>query len=521
MAKRPSIPGIDLFLRYGFVENLFHNVGLGFSVAYSLNNLFYCFLGVVIGTLIGVLPGIGPAGTIAMLLPVSFRMDAVSAIIMMAGIYYGAQYGGSTTSILLNIPGEAASVVTCLDGYQMARQGRAGPALGMSAFGSFIGGTLSVMGLMVLAPLLIQAALKFGPAEFFSLMLFGLTLIAYLGSGSLIKSLLMGTAGLFLSTIGMDPVTGILRFTFGSITLADGVGMIPVAMGMFGLAEVFENLEEEVKREIFRTRLRGLLPSVKDWMACRWAIMRGTVVGFLLGMLPGGSTALPTFIVYGLEKRASKYPEKFGTGVIEGVAAPETANNAATGAAMIPLLCLGIPANVAMAVLLGAFVIHGIQPGPLLMGKHPQLFWGTVASMYIGNVMLLILNLPLIGLWVQILKIPYRLLFPLIILFCFVGTYSINNNAFDVLVMVIFGTIGYFMRKWRYDGAPLLLAIILGPMLESSFRQALIIGDPSIFVAKPISACFLGLALLVLISKPLLRMLRKGRVFFSHARSGE
>jgi putative tricarboxylic transport membrane protein len=491
------------------MENLFHNMVLGFSVANSLVNLLYCFIGVIIGTLIGVLPGIGPAGAIAMLLPVSFRMDPVSAIIMMAGIYYGAQYGGSTTSILLNIPGEASSVVTCLDGYQMARKGRAGPALGMSAFGSFIGGTISVVGLMILAPFLVQVAIKFGPAEFFSLMVFGLTMIAYLGSGSLIKSLLMGTAGLFVSTIGMDPISGIIRFTFGSITLSDGVGLIPVAMGMFGLAEVMENLEEEIHQEVFKTRLRGLLPTLKDWIDSRWAIVRGTIVGFFLGMLPGGSTALPTFIVYGLEKRFSKYPEKFGTGVIEGVAAPETANNAATGSAMIPLLCLGIPANVAMAVLLGAFIIHGIQPGPLLMGRHPQLFWGTIASMYIGNVMLLVLNLPLIGLWVQILKVPYRLLFPLIILFCFVGSYCLNNNAYDVLVMVIFGTIGYVMRKFRYEGAPFLLALILGPMVETSFRQALIIGTPSIFFVKPISASFLGFAFLLLILRPLMEITRK------------
>jgi len=496
------------------LDSLFHNVGLGFSVAYSLSNLLFCFLGVLIGTMIGVLPGIGPAGTIAMLLPVSYRMDPVSAIIMMAGVYYGAQYGGSTTSILLNIPGEAASVVTCLDGYQMARKGRAGAALGMSAFGSFIGGTLSVIGLMLLAPVLVKFSLKFGPAEFFSLMVFGLTMIAYLGSGSLIKSLLMGTAGLFVSTIGMDPVSGIIRFTFGSITLTDGVGFVPVAMGMFGLAEVFQNLEKEFQREIFKTRLRALLPTIKDWIDSRWAIVRGTVVGFSLGMLPGGSTALPTFIVYGLEKRVSKYPEKFGTGVIEGVAAPETANNAATGSAMIPLLCLGIPANVAMAVLLGAFIMHGIQPGPLLMGKHPQLFWGTIASMYVGNVMLLILNLPLIGLWVQILKVPYRLLFPLIILFCFVGSYCLNNNAYDVLIMMIFGIIGYVMRKYHYEGAPFLLALILGPMMETAFRQALIIGDPSIFLKKPICIFFLGFALLLLILKPLLTITRWGIQYF-------
>jgi putative tricarboxylic transport membrane protein len=487
-----------------------HNLSIGFSIAYSLNNLFYCFVGVLIGTLIGVLPGIGPAGTIAMLLPVSFKMDAVSSIIMMAGVYYGAQYGGSTTSILLNIPGEAASVVTCLDGYQMARKGRAGPALGMSAFSSFIGGTISVAGLMLLAPLLVQVALQFGPPEYFALTVFGLTMIAYLASGSLIKSLLMGALGLFLSTIGMDPISGIRRFTFGSITLSDGVGLIPVAMGMYGLAEVLENLEEEMRREVFKTDLRNLLPTLKDWVACRWAIVRGTIIGFLFGMLPGGSTALPTFIVYGLEKRASKYPEKFGTGVIEGVAAPETANNAATGSAMIPLLCLGIPANVAMAVLLGAFIIHGIQPGPLLMGKHPQLFWGTIASMYIGNVMLLILNLPLIGLWVQFLRVPYRLLFPLIVLFCFLGTYGVNNNFYDVLVMVIFGAVGYIMNKYRYQGAPLLLALILGPIMEMNFRQALIIGNPMIFFRKPISASLLGFAILLLTLKPLLKTVRRG-----------
>jgi putative tricarboxylic transport membrane protein len=492
------------------MDDLLNNITLGFSVAFTFGNLIYCLVGVLIGTLIGVLPGIGAASAIAMLLPVSFRMEPVSAIIMMSGIYYGAQYGGSTTSILLNIPGEASSVITCLDGYQMARKGRAGPALGMSAFGSFIGGTLSVIGLMLLAPFLVQVALKFGPPEFFSLAIFGLTMIGYIGSGSLIKALQMGTIGLFLSTIGMDPVGGVIRFTAGSITLVDGVGLIPVAMGMFGLAEVLENLENEMRREIFKTRIHGLLPSLKDWMESRWAIVRGTVVGFLLGMLPGGSTALPTFISYGLEKKLSKHPEKFGTGVIEGVAAPETANNAATGAAMIPLLCLGIPANVAMAVLLGAFIIHGLQPGPLLMGKHPELFWGTVVSMYIGNVMLLILNLPLIGLWVQILKVPYRLLFPLIILFCFVGSYCINNNFYEVLIMVIFGGLGYIMRKYRYEGAPFLLALILGPMMETAFRHSLIIGSPLIFFKRPISATFLGLAFLLVVMKPLMKITKKG-----------
>lgn len=496
------------------MDHFLQNLGFGFTIASSFANLFYCFTGVLIGTLIGVLPGIGPAGTIAMLLPVSFRMDAVSAIIMMAGIYYGAQYGGSTTSILLNIPGEASSVVTCLDGYQMALKGRAGPALGISAFGSFIGGTLSVCGLAFLAPLLVKVSLKFGPPEFFAIVVFALTMVAYLGSGSLIKSLLMATGGLFLSTIGMDPISGIIRFTFGSITLADGVGLVPVAMGMFGLAEVLGNLEEEFRREVFKTHLHGLLPTLKDWMDSRWAIIRGTSVGFFLGILPGGGTVLSTFLAYGLERRFSKYPERFGTGVIEGVAAPETANNAGTGSCMIPLLCLGIPSNVSMAVLLGAFIIHGIQPGPLLMGKHPQLFWGTIASMYFGNLMLLILNLPLIGLWVQVLKIPYRLLAPLIILFCFVGSYSLNNNANDVLIMIIFGTIGHLLRKYRYEGAPFLLALILGPMLEMSFRQSLLIEGPSIFFTKPISASFLGVTLLLIMSKPLLNITRKGIEYF-------
>jgi len=391
----------------------------------------------------------------------------------------------------------------------MARKGRAGPALGIAAFGSFIGGTLSVIGLMFLAPPLVEVALKFGPPEIFALMIFGLTMIVYLGSGSILKSLLMGTAGLFLSTVGMDPVTGITRFTGGNNTLLDGVGLIPVAMGMFGVAEVLENLEQTVPRLVVSSKIRGLLPNAKDWYDSRWAIVRGTLVGFGLGILPGGSTALPTFISYGLEKRCSKHPEKFGTGVIEGVAGPETANNAATGAAMIPLLSMGIPANVAMAVLLGAFILHGIQPGPLLMGKHPELFWGTVASMYIGNIFLLILNLPLIGLWVQILRIPYLLLFPLILVFTFIGTYSLNSNSTEILIMVLFGVIGYVMRKLRYDGAPFLLALILGPLLETAFRQSLIIGSPAIFFQRPISAGLLGLAFLLLVVGPLLQWRKK------------
>jgi putative tricarboxylic transport membrane protein len=459
--------------------------------------------------LIGVLPGIGPAGAIAILLPASYRMDPIAAIIMMAAIYCGAQYGGRITSILLNIPGEASTVVTCFDGYQMARKGRAGAALGITAFASFIGGTISVVGLMFLAPLLVKAALRFGPAEYFSLMVFGLTMIAYLGSGSLVKALLMGAAGLLVSTVGMDPVSGIVRFNFGVIGLGEGIGMIPVAMGLFGLAEVLENLEEETEVEMAKASFLGLFPTMKDWIESRWAIVRGTIVGFVLGMLPGGSTALPTFIIYGLEKRISKHPEEFGTGVIEGVAAPSAACEAATGAAMVPLLTLGIPANVAMAVLLGAFVLHGIQPGPLLMGKHPQLFWGVISSMYVSNVMLLIMNVPFIGIWVQILRVPYRLLCPLIILFCYIGAYALNSTTNDVLIMVIFGGLGYLMRKYKYQGAPFLLSLILGPMLETSFRQALIVGNPTIFFTKPISASLLGFAFLLLMIKPVMQLFAK------------
>lgn len=496
---------------------LLHNLSLGFSVALLPNNLFYCFVGGIIGTLIGVLPGIGPAGAIAILLPASYRMEPAAAIIMMAAIYCGAQYGGRITSILLNIPGEASTVVTCFDGYQMARKGRAGAALGITAFASFIGGTVSVVGLMLLAPVLVRAALRFGPAEFFGLMVFGLTMVAYLGSGSLIKSLLMGASGLLLATVGMDPVSGIIRFTFGSISLGEGIGMIPVAMGMFGLAEVLENLEEVVDIKVSKTSFLGLFPTVRDWLDSRWSIVRGTIVGFCLGMLPGGSTALPTFIVYGLEKRLSKHPEEFGTGVVEGAAGPSAACEAATGAAMIPLLCLGIPANVAMAVLLGAFVLHGFQPGPLLMGKHPQLVWGVISSMYLSNVMLLILNVPFIGIWVQILKVPYRLLCPLIMLFCFIGAYALNSSVNDVLIMVAFGVLGYLMRKYRYPGAPLLLSLILGPMLETSFRQALIIGKPTIFFTRPISASLLGFALLLLILKPLLKLAKKGLAVLGRA----
>ena len=478
--------------------DIVHNLFLGFGVAFSPSNLFFCFLGVLIGTLIGLLPGLGPTATISLLLPVTFGMNPVTSIIMLAGVYYGAMYGGSTTSILVNIPGEAASVVTCIDGYQMARKGRAGPALGMSAFGSFIGGTLSIIGLMLLAPLLSRFALRFGPPEFFALMILGLTMVTYLCMGSIIKGLIMAVAGIAVSAIGQDPISGTTRFTLGSVTLMDGVGIVPAAMGLFGISEVLTNIEEDIKQEIFTTKIESVLPTFQDWIDSKWPIIRGSVIGFFMGILPGAGTVIPTLISYTVERRVSRHPEKFGTGTIEGVAGPETANNAATGGSLVTLLSLGIPANVVMAVLMGAFIIHGIQPGPLLVVKHPELFWGTIASMYVGNCMLLILNLPLIGLWVKILKIPYQNLFPLIILFCFLGVYSLNENIYEIMIMIIFGVLGYLMRKFGFEGAPFLMALVLGPMLETAFRQSLLYGDPFIFFKRPLSAIILVISLFLL-----------------------
>jgi putative tricarboxylic transport membrane protein len=491
----------------GILDNLI----LGFNVAMSLSNLFFCFLGVVIGTLIGVLPGIGPVATISLLLPVSFGMDPVTSIIMLCGVYYGAMYGGSTTSILVNIPGEAASIATCLDGYQMARNGRAGPALGMSAFGSFIGGTVSIIGLMLLAPILARYALKFGPPEYFALMFFGLTMVTYLCMGSVLKGLIMAAAGIAISAVGQDPISGVTRFTVGSITLMDGFGIVPAAMGIFGIGEVLTNIEQVIKQEVFSSKITGLLPTMKDWVDCKWPIVRGSLIGFFMGILPGAGTVIPTFMAYAAEKKLSRHPEKFGTGAIEGVAAPETANNAATGGSLVTLLSLGIPANVTMAVLLGAFIIHGIQPGPLLMTKHPDLFWGVIVSMYIGNIMLVILNLPLIGIWVRILKIPYNILFPLILIFCFLGVYSLNNNSWEILIMVAFGVFGYLIRKFGYEGAPFLLGMVLGPMFETAFRQSLIYGDPLIFFNRPITAVLLGVSIFLLITPffPTIRLKRK------------
>jgi len=415
----------------------------GFGILFQPVNLFLCFLGVLIGTLVGVLPGLGPTAAIALLLPTTFHLTPVSAIIALAGIYYGAMYGGSTTSILVNIPGEAASVMTAIDGHQMARQGRAGPALGIAAFGSFIAGTLSILGLMFLAPILARWALAFGPPEYFSLMCLGLTILIYLASGSMIKALMMAALGIIIGCIGADMTTNVHRFTLGIPELTDGVGLIPLIVGLFGISEVLLNLEVHFKQEILQEKIRNLLPNLQDWRDSLKPIFRGSVLGFLLGVLPGGGATISSFASYAVEKRCSRHPEKFGHGAIEGVAGPEAANNAASGGAFIPLFSLSIPANSVMAILLGALMIHGIVPGPNMMLQHPDIFWGVVASMYIGNCMLLVLNLPLIGLWVKLLKVPYVLLFPFILLFCLIGSYTVDGKIFDVYSMTVFGFIGY------------------------------------------------------------------------------
>ena len=490
-----------------FLSNLF----MAFSVACQPNNLFFCFIGVLIGTLVGVLPGLGPVATISLLLPSTFQLTPVAALIMLAGIFYGAMYGGSTTSILVNIPGEAASVVTCLDGYQMARKGRAGPALGISAFGSFIAGTLSVIAIMLIAPPLANMALKFGPPEYFTLMFLGLTVLTYLASGSMVKALMMACVGIFLGTIGTDIISGLERFTYRSYTLMDGLGLVPVIMGLFGISEVLLNIDEQaVQRDIYETKISNLFPNRRDWRISIFPILRGSLIGFFLGILPGGGAVIASFGAYAFEKRISDHPEKFGSGAIEGVASPEAANNAASQGAFIPLLTLGIPANVVMAILLGALLIHGIKPGPLLMKQNPDVFWGVIGSMYIGNVMLLILNLPLIGVWVKILKIPYPILFPLILLFCLIGSYSLNNNVVEVMIMIFFGIVGFLMKKFGYEGAPLILAFVLSPLMENALRQSLIMshGSFSIFFTRPIAVTFFVVALFLLVS-PLIPGLKK------------
>jgi TctA family transporter len=492
---------------------LFANLATGFGVALTIQNLLYCFAGVLLGTLIGVLPGIGPVPTIAMLLPTTYALQPVSALIMLAGIYYGAQYGGSTTAILVNLPGESSSVVTCIDGYQMARQGRAGTALAVAALGSFIAGTFATLLVAAFAPPLAEVALKFGPAEYFSLMVLGLIAAVVLASGSLVKAIAMIVLGLLLGIVGTDVNSGMARFSFGLPELTDGIGFVVVAMGLFGFAEIIVNLEHTEKREVFTDKVSNLMLSWKDFKSALPAILRGTGIGSLLGILPGGGALLSAFAAYTIEKKIGKDSHTFGKGNIRGVAAPESANNAGSQTSFIPLLTLGIPPNAVMALMVGAMTIHSIQPGPQVMTSNPQLFWGLIASMWIGNLMLVVLNLPMIGIWVKLLQVPYRLLYPAILVFCCIGVYSLQNNVFDVVLTVLFGLLGWIFVKLECEPAPLLLGFILGPLMEENLRRALLLsrGDPTVFLTRPISATLLAMAtaLLIVVALPMIRKKRE------------
>jgi TctA family transporter len=480
--------------------DLFANLALGLSTAVSPGNLLYCLIGVFLGTAIGVLPGLGPTATIAMLLPVTFALPPISALIMLAGIYYGSQYGGSTTSILVNLPGEAASVVTTLDGYQMAKQGRAGPALTASAVGSFFAGTVATFLLALFAPPLAEAALKFGPADYFSLMVLGLVASVVLAQGSLLHAIGMVVLGLLFGLIGSDVTSGVQRYTFGIPEMADGIGFVTVAMGMFGLGEIVRNLENETERSVVIAKISSLMPTKDEWKRMIGPILRGTAIGSAVGILPGSGSILGSFAAYSIEKKISKNADQFGKGAIEGVAAPEAANNAGAQTSFIPMLTLGIPSNPVMALMVGAMIIQGIQPGPSVIREQPALFWGIIVSMWIGNLFLIILNLPLIGMWVKMITIPYQLLYPAILVFCGIGVFSLNNSTFDIYLMGLFGVLGYIFAKLGCEPAPMLLAFILGPLMEENLRRAMLIsrGDPMVFVRRPISATLLALAVLAM-----------------------
>jgi putative tricarboxylic transport membrane protein len=478
---------------------LIANLGLGLSTAVTPANLLYCLIGVFLGTLIGVLPGLGPTATISMLLPVTFALPPVSALIMLAGIYYGSQYGGSTTSILVNLPGEAASVVTTLDGYQMAKQGRAGVALATAAIGSFFAGTVATLLLALFAPPLAAIALKFGPADYFSLMVLGLVASVVLAQGSLLHAIAMVLLGLLLGLVGTDVNSGAQRYTFGMPELADGIGFVVVAMGMFGLAEIIRNLERE-EGHVVIAKITSLMPTKEDWKRMVAPILRGTIIGSAVGILPGSGSILGSFAAYSLEKKVSKHRAQFGKGAIEGVAAPEAANNAGAQTSFIPMLTLGIPSNPVMALMVGAMIIQGIQPGPSVIKEQPALFWGIIVSMWIGNFFLIILNLPLIGLWVRMIMVPYRLLYPSILVFCAIGVFSLRNSVFDIYLMGLFGVLGYVFSKLGCEPAPMLLAFILGPLMEEYLRRAMLLsrGNPWVFVQRPISATLLALAVLAM-----------------------
>jgi putative tricarboxylic transport membrane protein len=494
------------------MTELLSNLALGFGVAASPINIMFCLIGALVGTLIGVLPGIGSVATLAMLLPITFGLPPVSALIMLAGIYYGAQYGGSTTSILVNIPGEATSVVTTLDGHQMAKQGRAGAALAIAAIGSFFAGCVATVLVAALGAPLVGLALLFGPAEYFSLMVLGLIFAVVLAKGSILKALGMIVAGLLLSMIGSDLETGVGRMTFDIPELSDGMGFAVVAMGVFGFAEIIRNLEKPTSREFVMSKISGLMPTVADLKASAPAVGRGTIIGSLLGILPGGGAVIASFAAYTFEKKISKDPSRFGRGAIEGVAAPESANNAAAQTSFIPLLTLGIPPNAVMALMVGAMTIHGIVPGPQVMTKQPELFWGMIASMWLGNLMLVVINLPLIGIWVRLLRVPYRLLAPSILVFCAIGVYSINNAPADVIIAGVFGLVGYWLIKHDFEPAPALLGFVLGPLMEENLRRAMLIarGDVTVFVTRPISGVLLATAVFLLVIA-VLPMMRKRR----------
>jgi putative tricarboxylic transport membrane protein len=481
---------------------MFENLLMGFKISLSFHNALYCTIGCLLGTIIGVLPGLGPTATIALLLSLTYRLDVTSGIIMLAGIWYGSMYGGTITSVLLKIPGEASSVVTVLEGNKMALRGEAGKALGIAAFGSFIAGIFGTIVLGAIAMPLSGFAILFGPAEYAALMVMGLNLVIYLGSRSSIKSMLMGALGLAVSTIGMEQITATERFTFGSTSLVGGIDLALIAMGLFGISEVLlmaEGGEERSEREAIKcpTRLRELLPDRKDWRRSILPIVRGTLLGFTFGMIPGGGATISSFASYALERKLSKNPIPFGRGAIEGVAGPESSNNAASSGTFVPLLTLGIPTNGVMALLLGAFMIHGVIPGPLIMDQHPQVFWGIVTSMFIGNAILLILNVPLIRVFVKILEVPISVLSPLIIVVCVIGAFSINNNPVDVVIMLVFGGIGYLMKKFDFEPAPLILGCVLGRLLEKAFRQSLVMsrGSMAIFIERPIARVFTAIAL--------------------------
>jgi TctA family transporter len=498
---------------------LLSHLATGFGVALTAVNLLYALIGTLLGTLIGVLPGIGPVATIAMLLPTTYALEPVSALIMLAGIYYGAQYGGSTTAILVNMPGESSSVVTCLDGHQMARKGEAGAALAIAALGSFFAGSFATVLVAGVSLPLSALALKFGPAEYFSLMVLGLIGAVVLAPGSRVKAIAMIVLGHLLGIVGTDVNSGVERFTFGIPELADGIGVVVVAMGLFGFAEIVLNLEATEKRDVIHTKIKGLWLTLSQLRQAAPAVLRGTALGSMLGVLPGGGAMLSSFASYSIEKKLAKDPSRFGRGAIEGVAGPESANNAGAQTSFIPLLTLGIPENAVMAMMIGAMTIHNIQPGPQVMTSNPQLFWGLIASMWVGNLMLVVLNLPLIGIWIRLLTVPYRLLYPAILLFCGIGVYTVNNTSFDVMQTAFFGAIGVLFAKLDCEPAPLLLGFVLGPMMEENLRRALLLsrGDPSVFATRPISAGLLAAAILLVLIITLPNMRRRREEAFQEA----